>query len=85
MFTVYVLCSERTGKRYVGSTKNLPVRLEQHNRGKVRSTKAGLLWRVVYAEVFRTNREARRRELSLKAGQGRAELDRALRRGGSAP
>ncbi|MCH7765623.1 MAG: GIY-YIG nuclease family protein [Acidobacteria bacterium] len=82
---VYVLRSERTGKRYVGSTKNLPNRTNQHNRGKVRATRSGRPWRVVHTETFETNQEARRREISLKSGKGRAELDRILKGAGSAP
>ena len=85
MFFVYVLRSELTGKRYVGSTGNLDARLLQHERGKVRSTKGGRPWKLVYRQQFETNREARRRELSLKTGQGRAELDRVLKKQGSAP
>ncbi|MGH9778613.1 MAG: GIY-YIG nuclease family protein [Candidatus Acidiferrales bacterium] len=85
MHTVYVLRSEVTGKRYVGSTGNLEARLQEHSRGKVRATKGGRPWRLVYKEEFTTNAEARRRELSLKNGQGRAELDRLLLEGGSAP
>ncbi|MDA2914200.1 GIY-YIG nuclease family protein [Acidobacteriia bacterium AH_259_A11_L15] len=85
MFTLYVLRSELTGKRYVGSTSNVASRLEQHNRGKVRATKGGRPWKLVYVEQFNTDRAARRREVSLKGGQGRAELDRILCRGGSAP
>ncbi|MBI3662742.1 MAG: GIY-YIG nuclease family protein [Acidobacteria bacterium] len=85
MFAVYVLKSASLGKRYVGSTKDLPSRVSQHNRGKVRATKGGRPWTLVYHELFQTNAEARRREISLKSGQGRAELDRILARGGSAP
>ncbi|MGH9787378.1 MAG: GIY-YIG nuclease family protein [Candidatus Acidiferrales bacterium] len=85
MFTVYILRSEVTGKRYVGSTGNLQSRLQAHNRGKVRATKGGRPWTLIYREEFATNSEARQRELSLKSGQGRAELDRLLLREGSAP
>jgi putative endonuclease len=85
MFTVYVLKSASLKKKYIGSTGNLPARLRQHNQGKVRATKGGRPWTIVYHELFQTNVEARRRELSLKSGQGRAELDRILERRGSAP
>jgi putative endonuclease len=85
MFYVYVLRSERTGKRYVGSSSDIATRLEQHNRGKVRATKGGRPWKLAYQEEYETNGEARRRELALKSGQGRAERDRMLGRGGSAP
>jgi len=78
MFTVYVLKSASLGKRYVGSTANLEARLQQHNQGRVRSTKGGRPWELNHTEVFETNSEARRREFSLKSGKGRAELDRIL-------
>ncbi len=85
MYFIYVLMSGQNGKRYVGSTKELAARLREHNRGRVRATKGGRPWKVVYFETFLTRGEARQREHSLKSGQGRAELDRILARGGSAP
>jgi putative endonuclease len=85
MFTVYVLRSQRTGRRYVGSTGDLAQRLKEHSGGKVRATKGGRPWTLVYKENHTTNSAARRREISLKSGQGRAELDRIIGRGGSAP
>ncbi len=39
---VYVLKSLRDGKKYTGSTINLRRRIEEHNAGKVRSTKSRL-------------------------------------------
>ena len=85
MFTVYALRSLKTGKRYVGSTGDLEARLEAHSRGKVRATKGGRPWVLAYREEYVTNGEARKREASLKTGKGRAELDRLLGLGGSAP
>src|SRR5712692_4140279 len=85
MFAVYVLRSATTGKRYVGSTGNLSSRLQQHNQGNVRATKGGRPWELLYYERFETNTQARQRELSLKAGKGRAEPDRIFRERGSAP
>jgi putative endonuclease len=85
MFAVYVLRSLVTGKRYVGSTGDLSARLQQHNQGRVQATKAGRPWKLVYFEEYATNREARAREVSLKRGKGRTELDRILSCGGSAP
>jgi putative endonuclease len=34
----YVLLSDRDGKFYIGSTGDLRERLQQHNKGQVRST-----------------------------------------------
>ena len=85
MFAVYVLQSTTTGKRYVGSTRNLAARLRQHNQGRVRATKGGRPWKLVYFEQFQTNREARQREIFLKSGRGRAEIAQVLAGRGSAP
>ena len=70
---VYVLFSETTQKFSVGSShEDIPeFRLNAHNSGKTRSTKAGRPWTLVYQEHFPEYREARKRELFLKSGQGR--------------
>ena len=73
MATVYVLYSDKSGKHYVGSSREDSSirRLESHNKGKVRSTKYGRPWKVVIEERYETYTEARKRELFLKSGQGR--------------
>ena len=38
-YYVYILKSEKDGKNYAGYTQNLKLRLEQHQKGKVTSTK----------------------------------------------
>ena len=53
-------------------------RLTEHNSGKNRSTKAYKPWKIVYTESFMTLTEARKREVFLKTGHGRAYLDRKL-------
>jgi len=63
---VYVLKSDRTGKRYIGHTNDLERRLKEHNTGHVKSTKAGLPWSIVtYKKVF-SRSEARWVKRSLK-------------------
>jgi predicted GIY-YIG superfamily endonuclease len=83
MFTVYVLWSERLKKRYIGSTKNVDIRLSGHNSGKNRFTKGGIPWRVIHTESFISNSGCRKRELVLKSGVGRKYIDDMLL--GSAP
>ncbi len=39
MYYTYVLFSEKDGKFYVGFTKDLKLRFEQHQKGSVKSTK----------------------------------------------
>ncbi len=76
MYFVYVLRSEKTGRRYVGSCSNLEDRLSRHNNGESKATKHGVPWHLVRYEVFSTRPEATRRENYLKTGKGREELDR---------
>ena len=75
MFYCYVLKSERTGRRYVGSCENLEARLRRHNLGKVPATKHGTPWIMLHHEVFETRRQAITKELYYKTGRGRDELD----------
>ena len=63
---VYVLKSDRTGKRYIGHTSDLERRLKEHNTGHVKSTKAGPPWTIVAYKKFSSRSEARWVERSLK-------------------
>lgn len=51
---------------YRGSTGDLRKRLEEHNRGEMKSTKARTPYRVVYYEAYLTEITARLRESSVK-------------------
>ena len=73
--TLYVLASRRSGKRYVGITRDLARRLRDHAKGR---SKAGQLlgaFSLLYTEEFPDYRGARIRERSLKSGRGRRWLD----------
>jgi RimJ/RimL family protein N-acetyltransferase/predicted GIY-YIG superfamily endonuclease len=75
-YFTYVLISEVTSKRYVGSCENLDDRLYRHNTGQSKATKHGAPWRLVHFEEFSERSEAVQRELFFKTGRGREELDR---------
>ena len=75
MFSVYVLRSEKTGRRYVGSSQDVEARLQQHNRGQSLATKHGIPWKLIHQEGFPTRAEAARRERFSKTGKGRDVLD----------
>ena len=74
MFYVYVLRSESTGRRYIGSTANIAERLSQHNAGYCKATKHGVPWKLVYQETSPNRADAVTREKFLKTGRGREEL-----------
>lgn len=76
----YILQSS-SGSYYVGSTNNIEKRLAYHNTGKVRSTKNGRPWRVIYSESFDTLSKARKRELQIKQLKSRSAIERLVKGG----
>src|SRR5207253_2305040 len=76
MFYCYVLRSQKTGRRYVGSCENLTERIRRHNASDSRATKHGAPWLLVDSECFATRSEAAQSERCYKTGRGRDELDR---------
>jgi putative endonuclease len=77
-YYTYVLKSERDGHTYIGFTSNLTKRIDEHNRGKVRSTKSRRPLNLVYYEEHENKTVGRKRELFLKSGQGRLFLKNKL-------
>jgi putative endonuclease len=78
MFYCYVLLSQKTGRRYVGSCENLTERIRRHNAGDSKATKHGLPWVVLHSEIFDKRSGAAQRERYYKTGRGRDELDKKL-------
>ena len=81
MYYVYVLYSFRFDRIYIGHTNNLRLRLERHNSGKVKSTKAYIPWELVHYEKFATRLEAKKREKELKSHKGRDYIRKNLLNG----
>jgi putative endonuclease len=71
MFWVYILYSEKTDRYYVGQTNNITDRLERHNEGRNKATKAGMPWVLVHTETYGTRSEAVQRETQIKARKSR--------------
>ena len=72
---LYVIKGSRTGKRYVGITRDLRRRLREHAGAM---SKAGQLlgaFSLLHTEEFPDHLSARGRERFLKSGQGRKWLD----------
>jgi putative endonuclease len=76
---VYVLRSKKDQKLYIGLTNNLERRLEQHNSGKVSSTKGRMPLELVYFESYTERKDAAKGEKFLKSGKGRSELKKLIR------
>jgi putative endonuclease len=74
MYCTYILKSLKDDGYYIGHTVHLEERLEQHNGGKVRSTKGRRPFIVHYFESFSTKSEAFKREMFFKTAEGRNYL-----------
>ena len=79
MFFTYVLQSEKDNGFYVGFTKDLKQRFEQHQKGTVDSTKNRLPLKLIYYEACVSQEDAIRREKYLKTYNGRMFLKKRLK------
>ena len=81
MYYFYLIQSiEKSGIIYSGSTNDLKKRFEEHNQGRVVSTKRYLPWRLVYYEAYLSEEDAREREQKFKRhGKGNDELKKRIR------
>ena len=78
-FYTYVLHSEKDGKLYTGYTKDLKLRIEQHNKGQVESTKERGPFNLIYYEACLNRSDATRREKYLKTYHGKAYIRKRLK------
>ncbi|MCA6073473.1 GIY-YIG nuclease family protein [Fulvivirga sedimenti] len=73
---VYVLQSLKDRRHYVGITKDIDKRVNEHNSGRTRSTKPYRPWVLIRVEQYPTRIEARNREKYLKSGCGKELIKR---------
>lgn len=83
MVYIYVLQGMR-GKRYVGITKNLKRRLNEHRSGNTKGGQVIGEFQLIHSEELLNYAFAREREKYLKSGAGREWLDKRYPRTGSA-
>lgn len=79
MYTVYIIESESTGRRYYGHTEDMADRLARHNGNQSHATKGRGPWKVLAVREFASKGEAmffenmlkrcKRRELALRRMQ----------------
>jgi len=78
-YYVYVLLSERDRNFYVGFTKNLNRRIQEHNDGKVKSTINRNPLKLVYWEGCLSQQDATKREKYLKSTWGKRYIKNLLK------
>ena len=80
MFYVYILISKKDNGFYIGCTKDLKIRIREHNAGHVKSTKNRLPMELIYYEACLNQSDAFYREKYLKTTYGRRYLKNRLKR-----
>jgi len=78
MFFTYILYSETKDRFYIGSTENLDKRIDYHNEGRVKSTKHGTPWRIVFQEKHLSRADAMLREKQIKAWKSRIMIQKLI-------
>jgi putative endonuclease len=78
-YYVYVLWSERDRRLYVGYTKDIRRRLDEHNSGRVPSTKKRTPMKLIYWEGCFNQQDATKREKYLKTAWGKRYIKTRLK------
>jgi len=79
MYYTYVLMSNKDKRLYIGYTKNLKLRFEQHCNGEVMSTKHRGPLDLIYYESCLLDNDAKKREKYLKTYYGHMFLKNRLK------
>ena len=79
MYYTYVLQSKSDGQFYSGYTKDLKLRFDQHNKGKVESTRERRPLKLIYYEACLHQGDAIKREKYFKTYNGKRFLHKGLK------
>jgi len=75
MYFTYIIKSETDDSFYIGQCKNIQERIQRHNNGYSKSTKAKIPWKLVYYESYKTRAEAVKREIEIKKQKSRKYIE----------
>jgi len=78
-YYTYVLKSAKDNNFYTGYTKNLKLRFELHQKGKIDSTKDRRPLRLIYYEACLNQQDATHREKYLKTYLGKMFIKNRLK------
>ena len=73
-YKVYVLQSQKSGRLYIGYTKNMERRLEEHNSGQTTSTRNKGPWELLIAQKVSSKEEAMGLERKLKSWKNKQRV-----------
>jgi len=78
-YFVYILQSLKDGSYYVGSTQDLDSRLERHNQGRSKYTKAKRPWELIFREEYPDRSSAMKREAKIKRRKSSQFIESLIR------
>jgi len=78
-YFTYILKSKVKDRYYIGFCENLNARLEKHNSGNTKSTKAYIPWEIVYWEKYHIKKDAIKREKQLKKLKSKKYIDNLIK------
>lgn len=78
MYGIYILISKKDGSLYTGYSSNVKVRFDEHQKGKVHSTRDKRPLEMIYCELYKNKKDALQREKYLKSGWGRNYVKKIL-------
>jgi putative endonuclease len=73
-YCVYILFSLKDKNLYIGFSTRVAGRLNEHNAGRVRSTKTRLPLELIFCELYLSEKDARRREQYFKTTAGKKAI-----------
>ena len=79
MFYTYILQSSKDRKFYTGFTKNLKLRFDEHQKGRVESTKDRRPLKLIYYESCLNQQDATHREKYLKSYHGKTFIRKRVK------
>jgi putative endonuclease len=78
MYYTYILKSKIKETYYIGSCSDLTIRLDRHNSGNSRSTKAFIPWEIVYYEQYDNKMDAMKREYFIKKQKSKKYIENLI-------
>jgi putative endonuclease len=78
-YYVYIIQSQKDGSYYSGCTQDLSERVERHNQGRSKYTKAKRPWRLVYSERHPDRSRAVKRENEIKSRKKKTFIEDLVR------
>lgn len=76
---VYILQSLKDSNFYTGCTNDLNLRINQHNKDQVQSTKHRIPFKLIYSEICLDKKDAFQREKYLKTAWGKRYIKNRLK------